>query len=54
MMNIGTLKFASSQDNAQHANMLGADGVQCNQYKTRVNGYTRISIKYLIKCWVLR
>ncbi len=29
--------------------MLGADIVQCNQYKKGVNGYTRISKKYLIR-----
>ncbi len=47
MMNIGALKFGGSQDDARHADMLEADGVQCNQYKTRVDGYTRMSIKYL-------
>ena len=32
-----------------HTNRLGADIVRCNQYKKGVNGYTRISKKYLIK-----
>ena len=49
MMNIVALKFGGLQDDAQHADMLGADGVRCNQYKTGVDGYTRTSIKYLIK-----
>jgi hypothetical protein len=30
-MNIGTLKFKGLQDDVRHANMLGANVVQCNQ-----------------------
>ena len=49
MGNIGAVKFGISTNHERHANMLGADGVRCNQYKKGVDGYTRISKKYLIK-----
>jgi hypothetical protein len=48
-MNIGALKFGGSPHHERHADRLGADVVQCNQYKKGVDGYTRISKKYLIK-----
>ncbi len=48
-MNIGALKFGGSPHHERHADMLGANVVWCNQYKKGVNGYTRISKKYLIK-----
>jgi hypothetical protein len=48
-MNINALKFGGSPHHEQHADRLGADVVRCNQYKKGVDGYTRISKKYLIK-----
>ena len=45
MENIGAIKFSQSTHHDQHANMLGADAIWCNQYKKGVDGYTRISKK---------
>jgi hypothetical protein len=49
MGNIGAIKFSQSTHHEQHADMLGGDVVRCNQYKNGVDGFTRISKKYLIK-----
>jgi len=40
MGNIGAVKFGISAHHERHADMLGADGVRCNQYKKGVDGYT--------------
>jgi hypothetical protein len=45
MGNIAIIKFSQSTHHKRHANMLGADVVQCNQYKMGVGGNTRISKK---------
>ena len=49
MGNISAIKFSQSTHHGRHADVLGADVVRCNQYKKGVDGYTRISKKYLIK-----
>jgi hypothetical protein len=38
--NIGAVKFGISAHHERHENMLGEDGVRCNQYKKGVDGYT--------------
>jgi hypothetical protein len=47
MGNIGAIKFGISTHHEQHADMLGADVVRCNQYKKGVDGDTRLSRFYL-------
>ncbi len=54
MMNIDALKFGGSPHHERHADRLGADVVRCNQYTKGVDGYTRISKKYLIKYGCLK